>query len=119
MQSSDIELAVRYANKAEMAKGKHLDFTISFAEYKRLHSLKRCAYSGLEFCGYTDNKPDNLFTCRTLDRIDASKGYVPGNVVAVCQGVNNLKSVWENPNNPLTCEMVAKIIKSVLAVGGH
>jgi len=110
---SDVELAARYAKKAEMATDKGIEFDLSFTEYKRLHSLKRCAYSGLEFCGYTDGKPDDKFRGRTLDRVESNIGYVKGNVVAVCWGVNNLKSIWENPDNPLSCEMVGKIIEKV------
>jgi hypothetical protein len=35
-------------------------------------------------------------TDRTIDRVDASKGYVIGNVVACCYAVNHMKSLVEN-----------------------
>jgi hypothetical protein len=37
----------------------------------------------------------------TIDRIDNTKGYVPGNVMAISRMANNFKSIFENPKYPL------------------
>ena len=50
-----------------------------------------CKLSGVKFVykGGKDGKR-NLY-CPSIDRIDSSKGYVPGNVMFVCWGVNYMK----------------------------
>lgn len=86
----DVCLARLYINKAQSAADLGHEFSISFSEYKRLMCRKTCTYSGLRF----RNKG---FSSRSLDRIDNSKGYISGNVAAVCVGINSIKSQWENP----------------------
>lgn len=39
-----------------------------------------------------------LFNCRTIDRIDSSKGYVKGNILTVCYAVNHYKAKLETPD---------------------
>ena len=50
-----------------------------------------CKLSGVKFI-YKGGKggKKNLY-CPSIDRIDSSKGYVPGNVMFVCWGVNYMK----------------------------
>lgn len=108
---NDAEMAKRYLIKSDNAAKKGNIFDLSFAKYKRLMNQKRCAYSGLEFADYVPG--NSLWASRTLDRIDNSIGYTDKNTVAVCNGVNIMKGVWENSNNPLTEDLVLKIIKSI------
>ena len=102
MKRTDLSIAQSYIDKAKYAKEKGLEFTISFNQYKRLVTRKKCEYTSLPF----DTSPQHKLT---LDRIDNSKGYIPGNVVAICYFANQFKSIWENPTNQVTLEL-AKLI---------
>lgn len=107
---NDLEVAKLYVNKEKNARKNGHEFTLTFMDYKRLAHKKRCQLTGLEFTPYSDVTLEN-YTVRTIDRLDNSKGYVKGNVAAVCSGVNTFKSIIEDPSNPLTLEMVGGIIK--------
>lgn len=48
-----------------------------------------CHYTGVPMLLMTDRKNDPLVM--SLDRVDSSKGYVEGNVVLCCYGINCLK----------------------------
>lgn len=90
---TDLEIANRYVQKARSSAERNIEFNLSFTAYKNLLRAKRCFYTGVEL---TD--PDNSIqtpTTRTIDRIDSSKGYVHGNVVACCFQINQAKSVFE------------------------
>ena len=50
----------------------------------------RCALSGIEM---TWAKGKALPTSISMDRIDQTKGYVPGNVRLLCLGVNALRGI--------------------------
>jgi len=106
---NDLSIAKMYVNKAQSAKDRGLDFTISFLEYKRLLLRKRCAYTGERFSNVYDDK----WRSRSLERIDNKYGYISGNVTVVCHGINQFKSVIENPTNPLTMKMILKMIRSI------
>lgn len=92
----EVTLAARYVRKAKSSAERGIDFTLTFAQYRRLVSTKKCAYTGKILT------EDNF----SLDRIDASKGYVPGNVVACDQEFNRAKS-------SLTIEQVKLIVKAL------
>ena len=111
---TDTEYAELYLRKAQSAKDAGIEFELTFAEYKRLRKMKRCAYSGEVFSEYENGVPVDKWRSRTLDRIDNTLGYIKGNVVAVCKGVNQFKAVWENPNNELDLLMVERIIRNVV-----
>ena len=110
---SDIDIAARYVKKAEWAKEKGIEFSLSFFEYKKLSNRKRCAYSDIEFSEYVDGKPVDSFRMKTLERINNDLGYTYDNVIAVCYGINVLKGTWENPNNQLSFELVSKVVKNI------
>lgn len=109
---NDIEIARRYLSKATRAEIDGYEFDLTFVAYKNLMRAKFCKYSGLRL---TTKRRDKTirFTDRTIDRIDSSKGYVKGNCVAVCNGVNKFKGMLENPNNLLSAGMAIKIAKII------
>lgn len=108
---NDVRLAHQYVNKAQNCKEINRVFDLSFAEYKRLMSAKKCRYTGIVL---TDKKPQKslIATDRTLDRIDNTKGYITGNVVVCCNAANSLKSVWESGDNVLT----ERSVRNMMAV---
>ena len=62
------------------------EFSLTVSQIKQLYRRKTCAYTGVKFVD-EENHPLH----RTFDRIDSSKGYVTGNVVACTQRINTLK----------------------------
>ena len=110
----EVRLAKMYVTKAERAEKKGIEFTLSFAQYKRLMTRKTCAYSGLRFSELNEKRAWKIeWLGLTLDRIDNLKGYVPGNVVPVCNGINQIKSQWENPCIPIDEKMTIRIIAKI------
>lgn len=83
---NDIDIALKYTAKARSSADRNIPFMISFNEYKRLLNTKKCFYSGVELT--FEQQKDNSFT---IDRIDASFGYIPGNVVACSLKMNQKK----------------------------
>lgn len=112
---NDIDIAKAYLRKAQSAADRGLSFGLSFVAFKNLMRAKRCKYTGIEL---TEPRPNMAprSTDRTIDRVDSTIGYESGNVVAACHSANQIKSVWENPNNPLTAKMVIAI--AMLCVDG-
>ena len=49
-----------------------------------------CKLSGVKFVYKQGGGKKNIFS-QSIDRIDSRKGYVPGNVMFVCWGVNVMK----------------------------
>lgn len=81
---ADIDVVSKYYSLFHSAKGREITFDLTFKTLKRLLSQKKCFYTGRKF---TDSGKFQ----RTIDRVDASKGYIEGNVVACCQDMNNKK----------------------------
>lgn len=102
---NDVRLAEAYLKKAQSSKDRGLAFELSFMSYKNLMTAKRCYYTGLPLDVVVGSRMH-----RTIDRLDNSKGYVKGNVVACCQAANSLKSVIENPNLGLNLEQCLKVL---------
>lgn len=108
----DVTLAKKYVGKSGNAKQRDIEFTLTFSEFKALFRRKTCYYTGIPMRdteSYQQPKPDT----RTIDRIDSSLGYVAGNVVPCCYAVNQLKSVWESPTNPLTLGHIKLMMKKL------
>lgn len=76
-----------YAQAKYRAAKRGLEFTIVLADVPPLP--EKCPVRGVVFSfGSSKNHDD----AATIDRIDARKGYVPGNLVIVSWRVNRLKS---------------------------
>lgn len=100
---NDQILAQQYVAKFTSSKDRGIEFSLTFAQFKRLKSTKRCYYTGLLL-----DKDSH-----TIDRVDNTLGYVQGNCVACHTSFNTLKSVWENPINDLTEKLVIKAINKL------
>lgn len=78
--------------KERSRKETRLPFEISDEDAYQL-SQKPCYYCGREKQNKTTYKPDNLvLEYNGLDRIDSTKGYIPGNVVPCCKRCNAAKN---------------------------
>ncbi len=117
---SDLKLARNYIGKADNARSRGIEFSLSFTAYKNLMRAKKCQVTGTIL---TDPRPqkDLLATDRTIDRIDSKKGYVSGNVMAVCHAVNGFKSFFENGNHNkiITPEIGMKILGKMVDKTGE
>ena len=102
----DLEIAKKYMNKAQNAKSLGHEFSLSFSQFKRLMIRKKCFYTGVLL---NDRCPHGEYDFRTIDRVDNSKGYIPGNVVACTYAANNLKGFLENPKNPCSISTLKKM----------
>lgn len=93
--STNIEklVAQKWLMLEKRCKEKGLDYDLRLSDVKRLLTTRKCAYSG-EKMFYHDlsagqSVPDDMIT---IDRIDSSKGYVRGNVVACKHQWNQIKA---------------------------
>jgi len=82
----DIKLARRYINTAQSAEDRKLEFTLTFTEFKKCLARTVCPYSGVQM-----NSEEGHPNQKTIDRIDASKGYISGNVIACAKYINGKK----------------------------
>lgn len=88
-----------YKNKAQSAIDRGLVWGLSIVSLRNLLRAKVCPYTGLVLTVPRNSHPKH--SDLTIDRIDSSKGYVPGNVMAISRAANNFKSILENPQYPL------------------
>lgn len=80
----DIDIAKRLVRTQQSANKRNLPFDMSFAKMKRILNAKRCFFTGAELT-FKDPEDDNYLT---LDRVDASKGYIDSNVVPCARAFN-------------------------------
>ena len=84
-KSPDLEVAKKLIKIWQSAMDRKLEFNLTFETVKRLMSYNKCYYTGREF---EDDGPYS----RSFDRVDSSKGYIEGNVVACTVDINSKKS---------------------------
>lgn len=119
----DLELYVAefYAKKLKDCRTQGKVFTLTLSDFKKIISSKTCYYSGLALthsgAGTTRDASDLRFTDLTLERIDCQVGYIKGNVKAVASGFNKLKSVFENPSNPVEFTDLYKFAETLQKLG--
>lgn len=77
---------------------------------------KKCHYSGIELTPGARPGEQQKFTDFSIDRIDSSKGYIPGNVVACCRAVNEMKSYLESRGENPTPEQMKIIVETAREV---
>lgn len=79
------------------ANNRGLEFNLTDANVKALLTTKTCYYTGFIF-----DSDDDPLDVRTFERVDDTKGYVKGNVVAVTLRANRIKNLlMESDNNDL------------------
>lgn len=109
----DLLIARKYISKADNAKKYDIEFSLSLVSFKNLMSAKKCGYTGIKLTTPRGGGLPIRCTDRTIDRIDNTLGYISGNVIAVCHAANQLKAVWENPNNPIKATHTKKMLKKL------
>lgn len=82
----DLQVASKYHQLIASARSRNLDFNLTLFDIKKLLTRKTCFYSKVKLT----EDPQSKYR-RTIDRIDCTKGYVKGNVVACTSEMNSLK----------------------------
>lgn len=84
-------------------------FSISIEEGWKLFEKqnKLCAMSGVPIT-FRTQKADSPNQSASLDRIDSSKGYIPGNVQWIHKTLNKLKLAMPNDEFISWCKLVGK-----------
>ena len=83
MKPTDEQIARRYIALKQSAQARGFDFNLSLTSVKNLLSSSKCYYTGNRL-NYVKDHPNQL----TVDRLDNTKGYVKGNVVACSKWFN-------------------------------
>ncbi len=121
---NDEGLARAYLNKSRSSKDRGIQFTLSLLSFANLMRSKKCAYTGILLTDPVKGKKGkgvvSRGTDRTIERLDNTKGYEKGNVIAVCYAANTLKNlVCEIPNRSMEIYhfiKMAKIIEKKLKI---
>lgn len=100
----DYLIASRYMYLRKSAIERNKEFNLTLDDVRDLISTEFCAYTGIKLSesNTPDGEKDNP-CLRTIDRLDPDKGYIKGNVYAVCLGVNTLKEKLFETTTP--CNM--------------
>jgi hypothetical protein len=85
LEANDLEVAKKMLKIHQSAIDRSLEFNLGFESVKKLLSYSNCYYTNRKF------EAEGLYA-RSFDRIDSSKGYVEGNVVACTVDINGKKS---------------------------
>lgn len=76
------------------AKSKGADFQLSLGQVADLLKPMRCSASGLELEWSPTSELSPWHP--SMDRLDSSKGYAPGNVRVVCVMFNGMRNRWRD-----------------------
>jgi hypothetical protein len=91
----DVEIAKKYLNKKKNAEMRGVEFDLPLLSFINLYNAKKCYYTGITLTKHQSDPEKPYFSDFTIDRLDSTKGYVKGNVVACCYGANQLKAMAE------------------------
>lgn len=114
--SFDLYVCDKLRRKADNAQSRGIAFEMTFQAMKNILSAKKCYYTGLELTKPRGSGFPLRATDRTIDRVDSSKGYVKGNVVACSHVANKVKAEFEQAGIPglkMGVKVLSKTIKRI------
>lgn len=100
-----------YVSKVKTTKEAGIEFSLTLQQVANMLKAKKCFLTGIPLTHSNGSNP--RATDVTIDRLDNTKGYVKGNVHAVCRAANAFKGTIENPNAVLKSGHMLKIIRSI------
>lgn len=100
---SDVEIAKRLVRTEQSASSRGHEFNLSFSRLKKILNTKKCFFTGVKLNTTEETSPNYL----TLDRVDASVGYIDNNVVACSNEFNQKKG-------NLTAEDITRLYNGLL-----
>lgn len=80
MSHTDYDVVKKYMNISQSAKTRNIEFNIGFSEFKKIFNTKKCFFTGKRIVHGVNF---------SIDRLDNSKGYISGNLVACDTFFNN------------------------------
>lgn len=90
-------------------KGLEFAITIEYAWQLFLSQNRRCSLTGITLVFHSQRERSRgLQQTASLDRIDSTKGYVPGNVQWVHKDVNMMKKEYAQDRFVEICKLVAR-----------
>ena len=84
---TDRVVAMKFCQIWKSATDRGLEFNLSLVEVRRILNTKKCFFSGVELVN-KEGHDSQL----TFERVDNSKGYISGNVVACSKKMNSRKA---------------------------
>ena len=87
---NDLVWTKKYISKSQNAASRGIEFKLTYRGFCNMMKAKRCFYTGV-ILNDIDGDPNQ----RSIDRIDSSKPYETGNVVACSRAFNQLKGSME------------------------
>jgi len=101
---TDIDVARKYCQLSDSARARGIQFELSLKKVRQILTRKRCYYTGVTLRRDVEaDHPNKL----TVDRKDASLGYIDDNVVACSHRFNQKKG-------SLTAKDIAILARKVL-----
>ena len=85
---NDIHIARKYIALKQRAEDKGLQFNLTLRSVANMMNARKCYFTGVSIRHDTRKDAPNKLT---IDRVDASKGYIKGNVVACSLSFNQKK----------------------------
>ena len=92
------------------ANARNLDVEVTIEEAWELYENqnRKCALSGLDI-SFTETVQRKNDTTASLDRIDSSRGYVPGNIQWVHKTVNRMKTDLTQEEFIKFCKLIGEV----------
>lgn len=110
-KSWEAKVAYKYVQLHKSAERRGKEFNLTLRDVANLLVTSRCYYTGVTLSSVHDHIHQ-----RTVDRIDNTKGYVKGNVVACAHIVNQIKNeLFENQQSELltSVDMIDKLVSKL------
>lgn len=96
-----VEVALKFVALWKSAQRRGKEFNLTLQDVNKLLHTKACFYTGTPL---TREPGNNMLT---VDRVDNTKGYVKGNVVACCHLANQIKNkLFEEPSGELRTNII-------------
>lgn len=104
-------IRISWFNKYKLqAEVRNLEFTIDLDYISNLMEKQnfKCALTKIDIHFPEHGTPNDGSMPASIDRIDSSKGYVPGNVQIILKKVNMMKQKYTQEEFIEVCKLVAK-----------
>lgn len=105
---TDNDVVNKYVQLRDSARSRGLEFDLKLITVRNLLRAERCFYTGVKF-----SKKGQSMNRKTVDRVDPSRGYIVGNVVACTLAANGIKSTIESEG----IEVAEKMVKAMKSRG--
>ena len=83
---TDQQLVSKWLSKKKSAKSRGIEFNLGLTSLRNIMKAEKCYFTGLKLSEET----------LSIDRVDSSRGYIAGNVVACHTDFNSIKGHVEN-----------------------